>query len=52
MKQEKELYMSPEAESVSLIGPQQILAGSNNVDLNTEDLIILPDDLSNWGGLI
>ena len=50
MKQEKELYMSPEAESVRLMGPQQILAGSNNVDSNTEKMSILPDDFSNWGG--
>ena len=52
MKREKELYMSPEAESVSLMGPQQMLAGSNNVDPNTEGMNILPDDFSNWGGLI
>ena len=52
MKQEKEIYMSPEAESVTLMGPQQILAGSNNVDSNTEKMSILPDEFSNWGGLI
>ena len=50
MKQEKELYMSPEAESVSLMGPQQILAGSD-LDSNIEKMDILTDDFENWGVL-
>ena len=43
--------MSPEAESVTN-GPSANSCRLNNVDSNTEKLSILPDDFSNWGGLI
>lgn len=57
MKNEKELYMIPTAHSVRLMGRQQILQSSLApaaiIGLDTtEDLDILDDDISNWGGVI
>ncbi len=50
MKKEKEFYVSPEAVSVTMMGPQQILAGSD-LDSNIEKMDILNDDFENWGVL-
>ena len=50
MKKEKEFYFSPEAVSVTMMGPQQILAGSD-LDSNIEKMDILNDDFENWGVL-
>ena len=52
MKENKELYLAPTAESVKLMGSQQILAASETLDSNIESMEILDDDLVNWGGLI
>ncbi|MBO5595205.1 MAG: hypothetical protein J5917_00325 [Bacteroidales bacterium] len=52
MKTEKELYLAPTAETLKLMGPQQILAGSTGLESNVDPLDILSDDFMNWGGLI
>ena len=47
----KELYVVPEAETVKLMSPQQILVGSASLGSNVESLDIQDDDFINWGGL-
>ena len=49
----KELYVAPEAESLKLMSPRQILVGSSDELNSTVDpLDLLGDDFSNWGGLL
>lgn len=52
MKKEKELYQVPTVVTVNLMGSQQILAGSGDLDSNIDALDILGDDSGNWGGII
>ncbi len=52
MKTQKELYSAPQVESVNLMGIQPILAGSDNLNSNTEPLGILDDDFSNWNSIL
>lgn len=47
----KALYVAPEAETVKLMSPQQILGGSDALNSNVDSLDVLDDDFINWGGL-
>lgn len=52
MKTQKERYSAPQVETVNLMGIQPILAGSDNLNSNTESMGILEDDFSNWTNIL